>query len=193
LSERSDDSMTAIESPPAAPEPKLRWYQYSLRTLLLVVLIWSVLCAWMFGEFRKAHQRSQVYKHIALDMYTTDLGEFPWYSAWLHGLFGDEECYDPTFLVFNNFGSINDDTLAEVAQLESLEQLWLNGDISITDTGLNHLKGLTHLRDLSLGHAPVTAKAVERLRQALPECEISWVPPTPDERQIPTAPDQLGG
>lgn len=166
-----------------APKPKRRWCQYSLRMLLLFVLVWSVFCSWISTELRKADRRRRAFEQIDMEIYTCDLPEFPWYSRWLHQRLGQETDYDLTFLVFHNFSSINDDTLAAVAQFDNLEQLWLNGDISVTDGGLERLKGLKRLRDLSLGDAPVTVQAVEALRRALPMCEISWEPPTPLERQ----------
>lgn len=154
-----------------------RWHQFTLRALLVFVAICALGCGWMAVELRKAHRRYQVYQQIQDDLYTTNHGEFPWYSAWLHRMVGTKECYNPDFLVFNNFGSVNDNTMEMIGQLDTLEQLWLNGDITITDAGLEHLKRLTRLRDLSLADAPVTAEAVERLRDTLPDCEISWQAP----------------
>ena len=165
--------------------PKGRWFQFSLRALLLFVLGCAILFAWISAEFHRSERRYEAYRQIEMDIYTTDLGEFPWYSGWLHKMFGHEECYDPTFLILNNFASVDDDTLATVAQFQSLEQLWLNGDISITDAGLEHLKRLTRLRELSLGDAPVSEDAVARLRQALPACEVFWTPPTEEQQQYP--------
>ncbi len=37
--------MTTIEAQPAVPESKLRSYQYSLRTLLVVVTLFAILCS----------------------------------------------------------------------------------------------------------------------------------------------------
>jgi len=120
-----------------------------------------------------------------MDIYTCDVPSFPWYSDWLYKRLGYESSYDLSFFVLNNFGTVDDDTLLAIANFTSLEQLWLNGDISITDASLDHLKGLKHLRELSLADAPVSAQAVEQLRRSLPDCEISWVPPTPNKHDSP--------
>jgi len=169
-------------------------FQFGLRSLLVLVIAVAVPCSWMAVELKKAKRQFQAYKHIEWDLYTTNgIGEFPWYSAWLHRMLGTEGYYDPEFLVFNNFASINDETLAMLARLTNLGQLWLNGDIAITDAGLDHLKRLHQLRDLSLADAPVSAEAVQRLRRALPACEIRWEPPTKQQRHSPAAPDRPRG
>lgn len=173
--------MTATCPKPAGPTAKRTWRQYSLRTLLIVVLLASISMSWVATEFRTVDERRRAYECLTADIYTCggDLG-FPWYSGWLHKLFGQEESFDLEFLVLNNFASVNDDTLAAIAHFDNLGQLWLNGEIAITDTGLEHLKELKHLHDLNLASASVTAAAVERLRRFLPDCKITWNPPRPD-------------
>ena len=42
----------------------------------------------------------------------------------------------------------------------------------MTDTGLEHLKGLAQLRELNLGDTQVSDSGVSRLQQALPHCRI---------------------
>ena len=158
-------------------KPRRRWYQFSLRTLLLFVLLCAIPCSWFSVELRKFERHRRAYQQLEWDIYTTSADEFPSHIGWLHKLLGHEESYDFGMLVFNNDAAIDDNTLASVAQFENLEQLWLNGDITITDAGLEHLKGLKHLEDLSLGDASVSPEAVRKLREALPGCKISWEPP----------------
>ena len=50
--------MTTTDSQSVPPLPKLRWYQYSLRTLLLFVLLCSLLCSWF--ATRATNQRDAV-------------------------------------------------------------------------------------------------------------------------------------
>jgi hypothetical protein len=159
-----------------------RWRQFSMRTLLIVVLLCSLFVGWTATEVRRAERRRLAYEQLAMDIYTCG-GEttFPWYTKWIHNIRGEDEAHDLSFLIFNNFAYVNDDTLKSIATFDNLEQLWLNGDIAITDVGLEHLKRLKRLRDLSLGPAPVTSVAVERLQKSLPECEISWNPPKGDD------------
>ena len=46
----------------------------------------------------------------------------------------------------------------------------------VTIAGLEHLQGLTQLRELhlDLGHTPATDAAVKRLQKALPNCQITY-------------------
>ena len=175
--------MPETQSQPATRKAKRRWYQFSLRTLLLFVLLCAIPCSWLSVELRKFERHRQAYKQLETDFYTTSADEFPSHIRWLHKLLGHEESYDLGMLVFNNFATIDDNTLATVAQFDNLDQLWLNGDITITDAGLEHLKRLKQLRDLSLGDARVSPGAVKKLREALPECKISWEPPSKNKRE----------
>jgi hypothetical protein len=45
-------------------------------------------------------------------------------------------------------------------------------DTQVTDTGLEHLKGLTNLERLELNRTQVTDEGVRKLQEALPNCEI---------------------
>lgn len=66
---------------------------------------------------------------------------------------------------------VTDGGLEHLRSLTRLEQLTLDG-IPITDAGLDHLKGLTGLRELTLLDTKVTDEGVEKLRKALPNCQI---------------------
>ena len=48
------------------------------------------------------------------------------------------------------------------------------GDTDITDEGLAHLKGLTNLKSLNLRGTDVSDEAVDKLREALPNCRIAF-------------------
>jgi hypothetical protein len=45
-------------------------------------------------------------------------------------------------------------------------------ETTVNDAGLEHLKGLTNLRTLNLTETKVTDHGVNKLRQALPKCDI---------------------
>ena len=66
-------------------------------------------------------------------------------------------------------------TDADLIQLENtwpeLEHLVL-WQCEITDAGLEHLKGLSHLRTLGLWDFDRTDEGVKRFQQALPNCKI---------------------
>ena len=72
-----------------------------------------------------------------------------------------------------------DNTQVTGAGLEHLEGLtyleWLYLDnTQVTDAGLEHLEGLTRLRTLDLYNTQVTTQGVKSLRQALPNCSMSF-------------------
>ena len=59
--------MSATTSPPAAPKAKLRWYQYSLRTLLLIMLLTSIVmsCWIVVKRQREKKQIADILKQPA--------------------------------------------------------------------------------------------------------------------------------
>ena len=75
------------------------------------------------------------------------------------------------FLVLRDT-QVTDDGLGAVAGLPRLRRLRLSG-ATITDGGLRRLEALTGRRCLELGGCPnVSDEGVERLRQALPDCQV---------------------
>jgi hypothetical protein len=56
--------------------------------------------------------------------------------------------------------------------LSQLYELSLN-DTTVTDAGLEYLRGLTNLKLLFLDRTHVTDEGVKQIRQALPKCECS--------------------
>jgi hypothetical protein len=53
--------MSETETRPTAPKPKLRWYQYRLRTLFLVILLASIGLSWPAARMYEARrQRDEV-------------------------------------------------------------------------------------------------------------------------------------
>ena len=49
--------MSITEPQPAAPKPGRPWFQYSLRTLLLVVTLGAVLCSWLAVKMKEAEEQ----------------------------------------------------------------------------------------------------------------------------------------
>ena len=56
--------------------------------------------------------------------------------------------------------------------LAKLEELDLKQNPGITDAGLGHLEKLTQLKKLHLTMTGVTDEGIEKLKQALPDCQI---------------------
>ncbi|MBI1902360.1 MAG: hypothetical protein HYS13_14765 [Planctomycetia bacterium] len=68
---------------------------------------------------------------------------------------------------------LTDAGLRHLSSLCELETLEVPGNRGITDAGLEHLRRLKKLRFLDLTNTGVTEQAVDRLREALPELEVT--------------------
>jgi hypothetical protein len=69
---------------------------------------------------------------------------------------------------------VTDQALKELVPLRKLAYLELTHNRDITDRGISHLESMKSLRRLGLYGTGVTKSGVERLRTALPQCEIDW-------------------
>ena len=67
--------------------------------------------------------------------------------------------------------SVTNATLANFDELPNLQRLTVS-NANVTNTGLVNLKSLPNLRQLSLIRTGVTDDGAEKLREALPNCEI---------------------
>ena len=56
--------------------------------------------------------------------------------------------------------------------MNKLQSLWLLDNGAITDAGLEYLKNLRNLRSVTMQGTKVTQAGVDKLKEALPECEI---------------------
>ena len=82
--------MSVAEPHATVSHPKLRWYQYSLRTLLVfVTLLCTVACSWIGVKLRQAERQRTVVEAI-----TKLGGDVGWCirpgPAWLQPLLGDD-------------------------------------------------------------------------------------------------------
>ena len=96
--------------------------------------------------------------------------------AAIRGLGGDvgfDENNSVVKVRFKGPGSkVTDDGLVHLKGLTNLQFLSLSRT-KVTDAGLVHLKGLTKLQYLHLSDTKVTDEGVKKLKQTLPNCEIS--------------------
>ena len=182
------------------PRPRRRWFRYSLRTLLLMIVAISVALGWFTARMKAAkRQQAAVATIVSLsgvvvfDDQPDDLTAAPTPSpvpGWLRNLLGDDFFRTAVHVIaFNDAtmeavqelpeirrldfvgGPATDAGLVHARRLSRLETLNLS-DTQITDAGLEQLTGLTRLRKLCLRGTAVTDEGVGRLQQALPHCEI---------------------
>ena len=73
--------------------------------------------------------------------------------------------------MFFNRTAINDQQMGAIQYLPDVEVLNLTGT-PVGDEGLGHVHGLTGLKRIYAAHTPITEQGVQKLEQALPDCEI---------------------
>ncbi len=133
---------------PNALRPKRRWFQYTLRTLLLLMTACAV---WMGRYVHRARLQKRSVAAIRE------------YGGWVR--------YDFQFNYFTDEG------MRHASRAPRLEELWVCGrevrENPITDEGLAHLQKLQRLKELGIQHTQVTAEGIQAFTSALPACRIA--------------------
>ena len=160
---------------PTSNIPRRRW-QFSLRTLLIVMLIVMLPFAWWtYGAQRQRAAVAALRRAKCVCDYESGLRMFlP--DALTKAIGAD---YFANCVSVRVTTETTDADLELLQRLPGLRQLHCM-DTNITDVGLEHLKGLTTLELVDLRGSKVTDTGVERLRGALPKCRIRY-----ERRQIP--------
>ena len=148
------------------PKPRRRWFQFSLRTLLIVVtLVAGLLLAWrVYVEpYRRQRETMKLIEELG-GKYTLEPAD-----KWLRWLYGDDfrnivlvdvaDCDEP------------EKYIEQVASLQKLETLVVGGR-TFNDEHLSNLKRLATLSGLVLDSTSVTDDGVEALKQTLTELAI---------------------
>jgi hypothetical protein len=155
------DSLPKAEQKP----PKLRWFQYRLRSLLILMLLVAIGMSFLAVEIQ--NQRKEKAAAEAIEKAGGKVWSLP---TWLGKILRDDS------LVWVNFvdltgQSITDDMLTHLERMNQLIGLDLR-DTDVSDTGLVHLQGMSQLQGLWLGNTKVTNQGVNKLQQALPNCRV---------------------
>jgi hypothetical protein len=144
---------------------KRRWYQFSLRALLVLVLLVSVGMSWFAAKLEKARRQKEavqaigklggfvIYEGNRLPTGEVPHGaprvQAPW-PSWLETVLGQDFFWDAERVY------------------------WYGNCPELTDTVLGYLRDLPGLRLVCLEDTQVTPEGVKKLREALPECEIVY-------------------
>jgi len=134
-----------------------RRFPYSLRTLLLLVLVLSVPLGWFAIEMRRARRQKEAVEAILMAG-----GEVIHDSGWL-GRWPADEFYSDVIAVNLIGAEVTDAELQQLKVLTSLRGLFLS-DTQVTDAGLKHLKELTYLDGLSLHDRQVGDAGLKHLK-----------------------------
>ena len=161
--------MAAIQSNTHQARPKRRWFQFSLRSLLLAVLVISLPLAWIGHKLNQLLRRNEAVSLIRQSGGTDDydgygkhfLTEETASLSWLERLVGSQVLAQPKDVDLDGT-SVTDAELAKLASLESVEMLSLAAT-PISDAGLAHLARLRGLRCLALCNTKITDNGLMHL------------------------------
>jgi len=152
---------TAAESVPR----KRRWFQFSLRTMLILMLLFGGVFSWLGLEVKRGlEQRHAVQAIQALggQLLFTDASSFAQRNKWLRSLVGDEAVLDVWVVAFGST-HVTDEGLVHLRGLTQLQWLRLERT-QVSDAGLVHLRGLTQLKELHLEGTLVSDAGLIHLR-----------------------------
>lgn len=139
------------------PKLRCRWYQYSLRTLLISVTLFAIACSWFTVKMQQARKQREAVDallKINCKIYYDFVFDGDWKInpqppclAWLRNLLGIDFFSNVNF-VMSDF-DMTDADMDYIKSMTKLQKLWLL-DIRVTDAGLESLKELKQLRELIL-------------------------------------------
>jgi hypothetical protein len=159
---------------PAEPAPRRwqRFVRFSVRALIVVVLLLGVGLGWIVREARIQRDAVAAIKEtggaVRYDWEFRNCealpGGKPWAPRWLVDLIGVDYFGHITAAVAHHMSAeTSDAVLAHVGRLTLVESLNLH-DSSISDSGLVHLKGLTNLRVFLLYRTQVSDAGLMHLK-----------------------------
>jgi Leucine-rich repeat (LRR) protein len=166
------DNAAMPTEPPKAdpPKRKRRWFQFSLRSLMIFTLICAIPCAWLGRKIeQKRREREAVQAIVELHgrvQYDYErAGAKPAGPDWLRNLLGENffnevEVVDCAGIKVTE---MTDAGLENLKSLPKLQVLLLEGT-PVTDVGLASIRGLTHLQELDLAETNVSDAGLENLK-----------------------------
>ena len=176
-----------IEKETKSDKHKLSWYQYSLRSLLIVMFLFCILFAWGGYKIRQAEKQKEAVAwvekmggSVVYDYQYDEKGNWnpmtqPPGPDWLREWIGVDyfcDVYEVNYLVVSK--SIPDRHLEDLYPLVSLTHLRVLALTNSQVSNLSSLESLTNLERLYLSSTLVTKEEVQKLQLALPNCKIHW-------------------
>jgi hypothetical protein len=155
-------------------KPRLRSLRFSLRFLMLLVVVLAIPMAWKVNraqnQRRVMAELGPLHPRVLYDYQTSRINGVvtastsaqPPGPAWLRKFLGDEYFVDIFQLMIDGPG-VNDKTLALISTLPRLESVGLTNTAEISDDGLIHLAGMQSLEFLTLFSDRITGKGIAHL------------------------------
>lgn len=184
-------------------EPRRRWYQFRLRTLLIVGAIFTIPFAWLGGEVRNALRNRAAAAWVVENSGSVEYNQEAWLDEWTGGRVIRVRLLNTPVSDLTPLAGLKDlqglnlystqvSDLTPLAELKELRILWLRNtpvsdltplvglkglrklDLSKTQVSdLTPLAELKNLEGLYLNGTPVSEEQVQMLQKALPNCDIS--------------------
>ena len=175
------------------PRPKRRWYQFSLRTLIIVVTLACVVMGVLVVPVHRARQQRATIETLRELGWVVTCHPTPSGHAWQRKLFGDETFIDA--VAVDSPPGASDDAVALLGRMPRLERVFVSGE-EVTDAGVRHLASLRNLKtvclsgtnvgdegvkrfgsleeleQLYLTHTQVTDQGLRQLESTLPGCKV---------------------
>ena len=158
-----------------------RRFQFSMRSLLLLMVIVAIACSWPAEAWKQrqlaeeiANAGGRVFYDYQLDPSGRSMPTAtPPGPPWLRKLGGDNLFATVTRLEVQNRSELGDTEMDAVRRFPQLQTLDL-GWTKITDAGLAQLRGLAQLQELNLGGTKIGDAGLEHL-QALGQLQILYL------------------
>ncbi len=149
------------EYQPEAPPSGRRWFQYGLRTLLVVMVLASIAMSWLAMRLQQAERQRQAVEVIERRGGSIAWSPFAHGPDWLQELLG-RECFRTIVYVSASDTEFADADMASLSILPAVNCLELDRT-RITDAGMVNVKDLKRLELLSLAGTQVGDSGLEHL------------------------------
>ena len=190
IAELQDHSMTT--APTTTPKPRRRWLQFSLRTLMVLMLVLGCGLGWFASSSNRRGSSGK--RSRRLRNWEARVGSWPgspsdglparkcygrprWVGSRKHGqrrrTRASPGLSDVRSRLIPRHTQVTDAGLARLRGLTQLEELFLDST-QVTDAGLEHLRGLTQLRTAGPPQHPGHRRGRRRTPEGIAELARSF-------------------
>jgi len=154
-------------------KPKRRWYQFSLKTLLVVLTLTGFVLGMAMLPAERQRRATQRVRAMGGSVYFAnprpdESAAASYLRKWL-----SRDYFDAVIEIDLVGSNVTDGDLKDFQGLTQVQRVFLD-DTKVTDDGLAHLAGLVETRSLSLNNTCVTDAGIAHL-QRFTKLEILWL------------------